>query len=120
MPCRDMAGIRIEPSAEASAVAEPEMPAKNIEDSTVVVGGGRYDRDRVQNELRNRRGTTDRARSRQQVGDLLRALALPLRFQRGTETFAKGSLFALHRANVEAARPCTPNICLMSKQRIAL
>ena len=42
----------------------------NIEDSTVVVGGGRYDRDRVQNELRNRRGTTDRARSRQQVGDL--------------------------------------------------
>ncbi|VUX47177.1 conserved exported hypothetical protein [Candidatus Defluviicoccus seviourii] len=42
----------------------------NIEDSTVVVGGGRYDRDRVQNELRNRRGTTDRSRSRQQVGDL--------------------------------------------------
>lgn len=42
----------------------------NIEDSTVVVGGGRYDRDRVQNELRNRRGTTDRSRSRQQAGNL--------------------------------------------------
>ena len=41
----------------------------NIEDSTVVVGG-RYDRDRVQNELRNRRSPADRSRSRQQAGDL--------------------------------------------------
>ena len=42
----------------------------NIEDSTVVVGGDRYNRDQVQNELRNRRGTTDRSRPRQQAGDL--------------------------------------------------
>jgi hypothetical protein len=42
----------------------------NIEDSTVVVGGDRYNRDQVQNELRNRRSTTDRSRSRQQAGDL--------------------------------------------------
>ena len=42
----------------------------NIEDSTVVVGGGRYDRDRVQNELRKRRGPADRSRARQQAGDL--------------------------------------------------
>ncbi|MFZ1413654.1 MAG: DUF3300 domain-containing protein [Defluviicoccus sp.] len=42
----------------------------NIEDSTVVVGGDRYNRDQVQNELRNRRSTTDRSRSRQQAGEL--------------------------------------------------
>jgi len=35
MPWRCMAGMRIEPSAEASAVALPEMPAKKPADSTV-------------------------------------------------------------------------------------
>jgi hypothetical protein len=35
MPCLDMPGMRIEPRADASAVALPEMPAKNMLDSTV-------------------------------------------------------------------------------------
>lgn len=42
----------------------------NIEDSTIVVGGDRYNSARVQKELQNRRGRGDRTRSREQVGAL--------------------------------------------------
>lgn len=44
----------------------------NIEDSTVVVGGGRYDQTRVQNELRTRRGDVERAPSRERVSQIER------------------------------------------------